>query len=56
MNTNKLGRPRMGEKRRVILSASVDPDTLRKLTKIAQQMPQGKRRLGAVFDQIVSAL
>jgi hypothetical protein len=54
MNTTKpkLGRPRMGDKTRVVLSASVHPDTLKKLLAMANKLPPGQRRLGILLDQM----
>jgi hypothetical protein len=48
----KLGRPRMGDKTRVVLSASVSSDTLRKLTAMANKLPVGQRRLGILLDKM----
>jgi hypothetical protein len=50
----KLGRPRMGTQRRVILTASVDPNTLKRFVQLANLLPKKQRRLGVVLDQIAA--
>jgi hypothetical protein len=50
----KLGRPRMGDKARVVISASVYPDTIKKLLAMANKLPPGQRRLGILLDHLAN--
>jgi len=50
---SKLGRPRIGTKRRQVLTVSVDPSTIVYINKAMRAMPSYDRKAGRALDQMV---